>query len=197
MSAKGDKLQSRTMNQFKVTKRLIDLLSVINNRFDDTDNIYEYLLYNRFLDTALGIWLDIIGVLVGIPQRPYEDQTNIFTFKSVGAADDPTRGYGLLANPEGGAYAGLNGLPSNNLIDDETFRQIIKAKIFATYAFPNIPNIYLFIKSAFDVESIVRVPENGEITVELVSTLSVYERRLLVQYAPVASGNNITITNWP
>lgn len=197
MSVKGDKLQSRTMNQFRVTQRLIDLLDVINNRFDDTDNIYEYLLYNRFLDTALGVWLDIIGVIVGIPQRPYEDQANILTFKSVGDVDDPTKGYSLLSNPEGGAYAGLNGLPSSNLIDDETFRQIIKAKIFATYAFPNIPNIYLFIKSAFDVESIVRVPENGEITVELVSTLSVYERRLLVQYAPVASGNNITIINWP
>lgn len=197
MSVKGDKLQSRTMNQFKVTQRLIDLLDVINNRFDDTDNIYEYLLYNRFIDTALGIWLDIIGVIVGLPQRPYEDQDNIFEYSSVGAVNNPALGYSLQSNPAGGKFAGNAGLPSNIPIDDEAFRQIIKAKIFATYAFPNIPNIYLFIKSAFDVESIVRVPENGEITVELLGAISAYERRLLVKYAPVPSCNNISIINWP
>lgn len=199
MSVKGDKMVSRLANQFTVSSRFIDLLgTVINNRFDDSDAVLDYLLYYRFLDTASGVWLDVLGIILGIYPRPYTERTDVFTFKSVGEADDPTLGYGDVAGTTGGVYSSLTGAPTTTPIDDTAYRALLKAKIFATHADPTIPNIYLFIKAAFnDTESIVTVPTPGTVEVELATALTNSERRLLVQYAPVAAGYGITITNWP
>jgi len=198
MSVKGDKMKARTLNQFKVSSRLLDLLDVINNRFDDSDAVLEYLLYNRFLDTAAGTWLDVIGLIVGLYPRPFTEREDIFTFKSIGEVDDPTLAWGDVAGTTGGVWTSLDGAPTTTYMDDESFRSLIKAKIFAANAAPTIPNIYKFIKLAFDgAESKITVPTPGTIEVELVDPLTNGERRLLVALAPVSAGFEITITNWP
>ena len=197
MSVKGDKMKARTLNQFKVSARLLEMLDAINNRFDDSDAVLDYLLYYRFLDTAVGVWLDIIGKILGLA-RPFQERDDIFTYKSIGDPDDSTLAYGDTAGSTGGVWTSLQGASTGDLVDDDTYRALLKAKIFAANAKPTIPNIYLFIKQAFnDTESIVTSPAPGEIEVELVTSLTNGERRLLVELAPVGAGKQITITNWP
>lgn len=197
MSVKGDKMVSRLLNQFTVSTRLIDLLGAINARFDDSDDVLDYLLYYRFIDTASGVWLDVIGDIVGLT-RPFTERDDIFTFKTIGEADDTTLSYSAVAGSTGGVWSSLNGTPTTTLVSDTIYRAILKARIFATFADPTIANIYLFIKAAFnDTESTVTVPTPGSIEVELATALTNSERRLLVQYAPVAAGFDISIINWP
>jgi len=198
MSIKGDKMAGRVLDQFTVSARLLQLIDAINNRFDDSDDMLEYLLYYRFLDTASGVWLDTLGIILGLSPRPYTEREDIFTFKAVGETDDPTLAYGDVAGTTGGVWTTLNGSPTTTFISDTVYRALLKAKIFATYAEPNIPNIYIFIKFAFnDTESIITVPTPGTVEVELVTALTNSERRLLVQFAPVSAGFEIVITNWP
>lgn len=197
MSIKGEKMKLRLLDQFKVSTRLKSLLDVINNRFDDGDELLEYLQYYRFLDTASGVWLDIIGRIVGL-LRPFDEQDDsIFTYKSVGDPDDTTLAYSNVLGTTGGAYQSLDGLPTTDYILDPEYRLLLKAKIFSSYAAPTIRNIYLFVKNTFGIESTVTVPTPGTVEVEIASTLTNYERRTLVQYAPVAAGYEIAITNWP
>lgn len=198
MSVKGEKMKSRLLNQFQVSTRLKQLLDVINARFDDGDALLEYLLYYRFLDTASGVWLDIIGDIVGIP-RPYDEvDTGIFTYRALADPNDSTLGYTDIAgSTDGGQYQSLDGILLGDKIDDTEYRGLIKAKIFSTKVKPNIQNIYLFIKNTFGIESTVTDDNPGEIEVEIASTLTAFQRRVLTKYAPVASGYSITITNWP
>jgi hypothetical protein len=197
MSVKGDKMKSRLLNQFTVSTRLAELLDVINNRFDDSDDVLDYLLYYRFLSTASGVWLDEIGATLGLT-RPYTERADIFTYKSIGEADDTTLAWSDVAGSTGGVWTTLNGSPTATLVSDTIYRALLEARIYTMYAEPTIPNIYTFIKLAFsNTESIVTVPTPGLIEVELVTALTNIERRLLVQLAPVAAGMEITITNWP
>jgi len=192
----GQKMIDRLPDQFKITGRLIDLIKVINNRFDDTDSLIDYLMFYRFLDTASGVWLDTIGVIVGVLSRPYESEENIFTYGTVSEIST-TEGFSDSTGLNGGHYMDGFGLPTTDRIDDDKFRVLIKAKIFATNVSPTIPNIYTYIKNAFGIESIVTVPETGSVSVEIAESLTVLERAWLVQYAPVAAGINIAISNWP
>jgi len=197
MSVKGDKMQSRPLNQFQVTARLLSLLDAVNNRFEDSDAVLDYLLYYRFLDTASGVWLDTLGTIIGLA-RPYTERDDIFTFKTVGEADDTTLSYGSVGGTGNGVYSSLTGTPTTTLVDDTVYRALLKARIFATFAEPTIPNIYLFIKAAFnDTESVITVTTPGTVEVELVTALTNGERRLLEQVAPVAAGFELVITNWP
>ena len=199
MSVKGDKMQARLLNQFQVSARLKSLLDAINNRFDDSDDVLDYLLYYRFLDTASGVWLDTIGIILGLYPRPYvEREDGIFTYTDLIEPNDPDLGYSDVALSTGGVWNSLKGLPTDTLVDDATYRALLTAKIFSTYAEPTIPNVYLFIKLAFnDTESTITVPTPGTVEVELATAITNYERNLLVQLAPVAAGYDVIITNWP
>jgi hypothetical protein len=195
MSIKGDKMKFRTLNQFKVTSRLLGLFDAVNERFDDSDVVLDYLLFYRFIDTASGVWLDIIGDIVGV-ERPFKDRLDIFTFKHVGGVDDSSLSYSNTTTGGGGHYTSLNGSPTTEKLGDEDFRLLINAKISATNSAPTIPAIYTFIKDAFDVESIVTSPAPGEVAIEILEPLSNFERRLVLTFAPVAAGVNVGISNW-
>lgn len=198
MSVKGEKMKSRLLDQFQVSTKLKALLDVINARFDDSDAVLDYLLYYRFLDTASGVWLDVIGVILGVFPRPFEEQSdNIFTYKGVGDLDDATLAFADVTQTTGGSYQSINGLQTTTPVDDDTYRALLKAKIFSSYVEPTIPNVYLFIKRAFGIESTVTVPTPGTVEIEIASALTPYQRRLLVQYAPVGAGYGVAITNWP
>lgn len=195
MSVKGDKMKFRTLNQFKVTSRLLSLFDVYNARFDDSDNVLEYLLFYRFLDTASGVWLNIIGLVAGVG-RPYKDREDVFTYKSVGGTDDPDLCFGNLTTGGGGIYNSLQGSPTLEFLGDDDFRALIRAKIVATSSRPTIPAIYTFIKDAFGVESIVTSPSPKEVDIQILEPLSQFERNLIVAYAPVAAGVNVDLSNW-
>ena len=190
-------MKSRLLDQFRVSTNLKALLDVINERFDDSDALLEYLQYYRFLDTSSGVWLDTIGDIVGIP-RPYDQiDDGIFTYKSAGGPDDADLAYSSVAGSTGGKYQSISGLETGDLIGDTEYRTLIKAKIFSTFAKPTIPNIFKFVVLTFSVGCTVTVPTPGQIEVELTDALTYFQRRMLVKYAPVASGYTINITNWP
>ena len=190
-------MKSRLLNQFQVSTNLKALIDVINERFDDSDELLEYLQYYRFLDTASGIWLDNIGAIVGI-DRPYNEiSEGIFTYKSASDPSDSDLGYSDTLGSTGGVYQSLYGLRLATKYSDDDYRDLIKAYVFSRHVSPTIRNIYLFIKNTFDIESTVTVTTPGLVEVEIDSALTAQQRRVLVNYAPVACGYEITITNWP
>jgi hypothetical protein len=194
--------KSRLLNQFSRAFDLQALIESIGYRFEDTDQMLDNLRTKRDINTATGVWLDILGDIVGV-ERPYKELSadNIFTFKSNPAdPDDPDKAYYDPGGPTGGYYQSAEGLrdPSGDLIDDTEYRKIIKGKAYANHVIGNIDDIGIFIRIAYgSVVSNISDDIPGEIEIELGSALTQGQRRLVERYAPAAAGVNLTIINWP
>jgi len=191
----------RLLNQYSDAPDEQALITDIFARIEDSNDILNDLLTLRDIDSAEGVWLDILGAIVGV-ERPYKELSSdyIFTFKSNPAdPDDPDKAFYDPGGPTGGYYQSFEGLrdPSGDLASDTDYRKLVKGKAIANHVIGNIDDIGLFIQGGFGVVSEVTDPIQGEVEVELVSALTQGERRAVERLAPLSAGVNITITNWP
>ncbi len=198
MGARAIKAIGRLLNQFSDGPNWQALLTAVAARFEDTDIVLEGLLLYRTIETAEGVWLDQVGEIVGFV-RPAEEvpDSNVFTLKSVGDSDDPNKGFSSLSALDGGVLTSLNGLPTETPASDDIYRDYLKAKVKATYSKSTIPAIYEFIKFVFSIESEIRSPDIGYVTVELATALTGAQRRIIERLAPVSAGVSLEIINWP
>ncbi len=74
--------QDRILSQFQDSPKLKSLVETIFNRVDNVDYVLRYLEDYTDIDTACGVWLDVVGDIVGIP-RPHIEQSygTMFAFK--------------------------------------------------------------------------------------------------------------------
>jgi hypothetical protein len=192
MSIVTEQALSRILNQFIDGPNFVNLFTAILNRFEDSHAMLLELLVHRFIDTAEGVWLDYIGDIVGVP-RPYEPilDANIFTFKSIGEADDPDKGFGTTSSPLiGGLFQTIDGITTDTLADDETYRVYIKAKAQVTFARGTVQDIWLMVDFIFPTLTDINVtsPNIGEVKVLTTPVLQAFERKVVEKYAPVAAG---------
>lgn len=176
------------------------LLAAIAARFEDSDAMLYALAFSRWLDSAAGVWLDQIGNIIGVYPRPAEliPAETTFTYRALLDPEDPLKGFGSLAVPgSGGHYETIAGVSSGELVDDDKYRQYIRAKIVANAGNTSIPAIWTYINKAFGINPIVTRPAPGFVEVELDVAIAPHERRILVDQAPIGAGVDITIKNWP
>ena len=197
MGERVNRAIGRIPNQFVNSAKWVQYLRSIVLRLEEVDALLASLATERWISTAEGVWLDNVGEIVGIP-RFYEELTEgIFTYKDAyPGTDDPDLAYSNYPGPAlGGKYQDLDGLFTDDLIDDDTYRNWIIAKAAMTGCGGTIRDIYLFIKNAFGIESIVTNGAPREVLVELGSSLTQGQRLQLVRWAPVVAGTSIYITN--
>ena len=158
----------RMLQQFAGSGNWKSLLEALYNRFADSDAIMDDLASMRDLDTATGVWLDILGEIIGIP-RPVkdEDPANIFTVRNPAWFNDPNKGVfdgGALTGGYLQSATGL-GVPTGDLMEDEPYRDLIRAKAAANNAIGTFVDIYNMILNAFGVDATVTSPGVGQISV--------------------------------
>jgi hypothetical protein len=188
---------SRLLNQFSDAQKLVELFIRILNRFEDSNNILEYLLTKRFLDTAEGVWLDVIGDIIGIP-RPYEpiEDDEIFTFKSIGQADDPDKGWGTITSSTiGGKFQTIEGITTDQLASDDVYLNNIKAKAYVTFTKGTVHDVWGLVNFVYPTltDITVTIPKIGEVKIETTPTLQAYERRVIRNLSPVVAGFSTTV----
>jgi len=192
------KMVYRIIDQYRDAPKWVAFIEAIGKRFDDTDAIIDHLLFGRFLATAENFELDRIGQLLGYP-RPYETNPDIiFAYKA--AADpvnDQNKGYGTLSDPAaGGLYTSLFGLDSEDLVDDETYRELLYIRSRVMNLGPSIPELYTWITESFGVGCAITVSDVMHIRIELDSAISVHQRNLIEYFGPTLPGVNVLILNW-
>jgi hypothetical protein len=204
MGSRLDTALDGLLRQFKrdeaVGFTIPKLLAAIEARFEDTDAMLYALAFSRWLDTAIGIWLDQVGNIIGIYPRPAKliPAETTFAYRKLTDPGDPLKGFGSLAAPgTGGHFETIAGVSSGELVDDETYRSYLLAKVIAVSGNTSIPSIWTFINKAFGADPIVTRPKPGFVEVELDVAIAPHERRILVDQAPIGAGVDITIKNWP
>lgn len=201
MGVSTDRAIYSLLNQFQKGETITAFFIAILNRFEDTDAILKELALKRWLEpgSAAGVWLDVIGRIVGLPRPGNEiPVSETFTYRLQSDPNDPAKGFSSLAAPgTGGKYQTLEGVTDGTLVDDDLYLQYLEAKILASVGRTTVLDIWRYINAAFGVTAKITRPKAGFVNVELDDPILPLERRMLVKYAPVGAGIDIEILNWP
>jgi hypothetical protein len=132
MSITSDSLL-RLAFQFKDSTNFRAFLSAFLAEFDELDVARQQLLDDRYIDTAVGVQLDLIGEILGFPRPEFLDESGGF----FGFFGNPNAlPFGLISPPfTGGNFYSIQFNPKTPVVDSD-YRKILKAK-----ALQNVSNM--------------------------------------------------------
>lgn len=119
---------ARLITQFKESANLIGYIESLLSESDEVEDVNQQLLEERWLDTAVGAQLDIIGEIVGQPRNfSIQPVASFFGFSgAVGSASFGTVGDSLI----GDNFKSISDIEfGEGRFDDDTYRIMIRAKI--------------------------------------------------------------------
>jgi len=139
---------SRVITQYSESVKLLDYIKSVISQSADLETAWQAILNERWIDTAVGSQLDILGEIVGQP-RVLIDATALFYFGYLGAVG--AQSYGTVGDPSiGGRFKSLDEPTTGNrtLIDDE-YRFFIRARIIKNSIIPTSDNMAEFLNFLF------------------------------------------------
>lgn len=174
-----EQARERITEQFK-SKDIFDrYLQLLIKGQIDILSVYKDLVQLRSIDTAIGEQLNIIGRIVG--QERVLLESDLFEF--FGFVGTPKSGsFGDLFNSLVGAKFYNLGAPTggNILLDDDTYRIFIKAKIFKNTT-TSTPEEFIAVINLIFGTTLVSLSEEGNanVTVLIGKLLSDFEKTLI------------------
>jgi hypothetical protein len=161
---------SRLAVQFRESVKLINYIRALLLEADNLESVIQSIIDERWIDTAIGAQLDIIGEIVGQPRSIANFSLFLFFgFKVAGDPDPVDRlGFGSVKDSGLGArFISVTEDPfGSNVLDDETYRIVIKGRIMKNSNIPTINNLIESINFVLDnpQPNITELP-NAEYTV--------------------------------
>lgn len=171
--------ESRLAVQFTESVNLIAYIKALLLEADTLEQVYRDLLEKRWIDTAKGVNLDIIGSIVG-QSRVLIDATVLFYF-----GFDPNPGassFGTIKDVGiGGRFKSIDEPTTGNrrLTDDE-YRLFIKARIVKNSISPTIPQVISFFRFLFEVDQIIIVDGPMFYTLQIGTPLTANQKAFLL-----------------
>jgi hypothetical protein len=198
MGNRTDRAVSRVLNQLSASTRYAQLLVSLITRLEEVDDLLASLATLRWIDTAEGVWLDDVGVIVGIPRFYGENPGPFFTYKDAyPGVDDPTLAYSgpLPTAPTGGRYQSVFGIDSGVPITDEEYRRWIKAKAKTTGSAGTLRDIWVFINEALQITNhVVETIGTRTVRVDTPAPLTSWKQGKIREWAPINAGIRVVFT---
>lgn len=170
--------RGRVTEQFK-NKDIFDrYLQLLINQQTELQQVFKDLLQKRSIDEATGAMLDIIGEIVGQPRELISaDLFDFFGFQGALKAGS----FGDTASVTVGSRFYDFGTPlgGNILLDDETYRLFIKAKILKNNTASTPEELIAFVNFLFGTSQTYITEGNAEYTIFFGRELNEFEQVLL------------------
>lgn len=176
-----EEARGRVTEAFKEKPVFDAYLQLISNYSEKMQELFTSLGMKRWIDTAEGAQLDILGNIVG-QDRVIVGGELIEFFGYLGALN--AKSYGTLFDPTiGGYYRGKNqAIGADYILNDEAYRIFIRAKIIKNTTRSTPEDIIRFIKFVFpQIESVlIESSQYGEANISIFSSsLTLLERGLI------------------
>lgn len=174
-----EEARDRVTEQFKEKDVFDKYLQLLIDQQESIQQVFKDLIQKRSIDEATGVTLDVIGEIVGQPRELIAvDLFNWFSFQGV-----PIEGsFGDLSDTTlGNRFWDLDlALSGNVLMDDQTYRLFIKAKILKNTTSSTPEEFINFVRFIFGAQYNVVVGEGqAEFTFLIGKVLSPFEQALL------------------
>lgn len=171
--------RERVTEQFKEKPIFDKYLQLLINAQIELQQVFKDLMQLRSLDSAIGAQLDVIGRIVGQERVLLNsDLYDLFGFQGALKAGS----FGDINSPGIGSLFYNFGDPigGNTILDDETYRLFIKAKIFKNTTASTPEEFLAVLNLVFGTDTTVLTEEgDASITVLLSRALTDFERALL------------------
>lgn len=186
---------SRLITQYRESVNLINYIKTLLVEANNLEDVFQDLLTERYLDTAIGVQLDILGEIVG--QSRNIKNANIHKYFGFNGGGQHVGGF-LYPFFEPG-----DPLFSNLELDDEPYRMLIKARIIRNGFDGTIENFIEFMNFAFST-TFTGVTDIGNATSNILigKILTDQEKALIVfseenNFIPKPSGVKYYFFNAP
>lgn len=181
-----EEARERVTYQFKEKEVFDKYIQLVIEQQTQLQNVFKDLLQKRSIDTATGVNLDIIGEIVGQPRELIS--ADLFTFFGFeGALGADTFGNGLNSILGGKFFNFGDATGGNVLLDDETYRLFIKAKILKNTTASTPEEFISFVNYLFGTESTFVAEGQAEYTVFFGRPLTAFEQ-VLLNYVSTSAG---------
>lgn len=181
-----EEARGRATYQFSDNPVFDKYLQLLIDQQTQLQQVFKDLLQKRSIDTATGKNLDIIGDIVGQPRELIS--TDLFDFFGYQGALN-AGSFGDVGNPAVGSqwYDFGNNIGGNTLLDDETYRLFIKAKILKNTTASTPEEFISFINFLFGTDSTFVVEGDAEYIVYFGRELTQFEQ-VLLNYVSTSQG---------
>ena len=184
---------SRLATQFRESVNLISYIKVLLLEANNLEQVFNDLLEKRWIDTAEGIQLDILGSIVG-QTREFID-AEIFGYFGF-ATNSISQSFGTLLDPGIGGRFKLIGeatVGTRQLTDDE-YRKFIKARITRNSTSSTPEDIISQIGFIFDSTLVLLADGDTTYEVSIGRKLTLNEKSILVDTDIVPKTTGILAT---
>ncbi len=194
----------RLMYQYASSERLKSLVRALTAEHCALWALMDNLETRLDIDRSVGVQLDLIGEIVGVP-RPLNiqiDPDEAFGFDELALSDEdfptgvpPDYGWsGATRSDRGGRFVGVDGLLIGRMSDVD-YRTLIRARIFANSATGTTEDILLFLDFVLGARGSTLSISTGTVNIATARTISSTERDIIEALIPLAAGVRLgTIT---
>lgn len=169
---------SRLATQFKESTNLIKYIKALLLETDTLEQVFCDLLEKRWIDTAEGMNLDILGSIVG-QSREFID-ADIFDY--FGLANNPqAQSFGTLGDPGVGGRFKFVGEVTTGIrqLSDDEYRLFIKARIFKNKTSSTPEEIISQIQHIFNPPVVILTEGNTQYGISIGRKLTSNEKSIL------------------
>tara|TARA_R110000744_G_scaffold20470_1_gene53725 strand:- start:741 stop:1442 length:702 start_codon:yes stop_codon:yes gene_type:complete len=170
---------SRLATQFRESTNLISYIRTLLLETNTLEGVFHSLLNERWINTAIGVQLDILGSIVGQPREIIDAELfGYFGF----AVNLESGSFGSLDNPSEGERFRANKEPvfGKRLLSDSEYRLWIRARIITNKTSSTPEDIIVQIKFFIEAEQVLFVDGDTEYTVSISKILTAEEKSTLL-----------------
>lgn len=171
--------ESRLATQFKESARLIAYLKALLVEANNLEQVFCDLLEKRWIDTAEGVNLDIIGAIVGQSRSIVGAELFGYFGFAINLESGP---FGSVSDPsEGDRFRGVSEpTTGNRILSDSEYRLWIRARIIKNTSSSTPEDIIGQIKFIFGAEVVLFQDGDTEYSVSVGKLLSGDEKSVLL-----------------
>ncbi len=183
---------SRLASQFTESTNLIAYIRALLVEADTLESVFQDILNKRFIDTAEGIQLDILGAIVGQPR----EFIGADLFGYFGFAVNPVSGsFGTLLDISLGERFRITGesITGIRILTDTEYRLFIRARIIRNSTRSTPEDIIGQIKFLFQAEQIIFQDGDTQYSVSIGKILTSEEKSVLLNTDIVAKTAGVKV----
>jgi len=186
---------SRLAVQFSESTNFINYMITLLTEADTLEEVFQSIIDERFIDTAIGVQLDVLGAIVGQPREFIG--ADIFGY--FGFAVNPASGsFGSVLDPSLGERFRVLGEPITGIriLTDTEYRLFIRAKIIANKTLSTPEDIIEQISFLFAADQVIFQDGDTEYSVAIGRVLSSEEKAVLfnTDIVPKTAGVRVNYT---
>lgn len=170
--------QSRVATQYRESTNLINYIKSLLSEADNLEQVYREILDKRWIETAEGINLDILGSIVGQERELIDAEI----FEYFGFAVNPiSQSLGTLSDAGiGGRFRFLDeSVTGIRSLTDEEYRKFIRARITKNSTRSTPEDIISQVRFIFESPLVVFVDGNTSYEVSIGKKLTLNEKALI------------------